>query len=289
MLKQALLTIIVVVIALAVFSHFSKVSQTTPQQVSVFDRVQKSGVLRCGYNIEEPDLQIDPNTGKVFGVSVDIVERMAQLLGWKVVWAEQVGWSEMTAGLEANRYDLICVGKWVMADETRGGAFTMPLFYTAVHGYVRADETRFDSKLSNINSPDFVIVTRDGEVNDYLAKERFPLMRRTELPALSDPGMMVLNVVTHKADVVFLAEAQGEDYMNKNPGKIKRLTQEPVVVFDTAFMFKAGESAFGQVLDSAFRQLHSDGFIERTLDKYKVSPEAYLRLAKPYQLPAVGK
>ncbi len=114
MLKQILITVVIVLAGLFVYSKFNG-SPLTRQQANVFDRVQKSGVLRCGYNIEEPDLEIDPNTGKVFGVAVDIIERMAQLLGWKVEWSEQVGWSEMTAGLQADRYDLICVGKWVFA------------------------------------------------------------------------------------------------------------------------------------------------------------------------------
>jgi polar amino acid transport system substrate-binding protein len=187
MLKQLLLTIAIVFIGLLAYSKFNGAGRTE-QRASVFERVQKSGVLRCGYNIEEPDLQVDPNTGKIFGIAPDIVERMAQLLGWKVEWTEQVGWSEMTAGLQADRYDLVCVGKWVFASETRGGAFTMPIFYTAVDAYGRADETRFDDKLGNLNSPEFSIATIDGEFNDYTAKDKFPKAQRVELPALADPG-----------------------------------------------------------------------------------------------------
>lgn len=285
MFKQILLTVVIVAMGLFAFSRFNNIGQPE-QHFSVLDRVQKSGVLRCGYNIEEPDLQVDPNTGKIFGIAPDIIERAGQLLGWKVEWTEQVNWSEMTAGLQANRYDLVCVGKWIFASETRGGAFTMPLFYTAVNAYGRADETRFDSTLSNLNSSEFGIATIDGEFNDYTAKDKFPNAKRIELPALTDPGMLILNVTTHKADVVFLAEAQAEEYMAKNPGKIKRLTQKPIVVFDTAFMFKTGESAFADVLNSALRQMHSDGYIDGLLDKYAVAPDAYLRLAKPYELPA---
>jgi ABC-type amino acid transport substrate-binding protein len=283
MLKQILISTILIIVGLSAYSKIVEPGQAA-HRFSVLDRVQKSGILRCGYNIEEPDLQVDPNTGKIFGIAPDVVERMVQLLGWKVEWVEQVGWSEMTAGLQADRYDLICVGKWIFASETRGGAFTMPLFYTAVDAYGRVDETRFDSALSNLNSPDFSIATIDGEFNDYTAKDKFPKAKRVELPALTDPGMLILNVTTRKADVIFLAKAQAEQYMAKNPRQIKQLTKEPVVVFDTSFMFKTGETAFEEVLNSTLRQMHSDGFIDGLLDKYHVAPDAYLRLAKPYQL-----
>ncbi len=76
--------------------------------------------------------------------------------------------------------------------------------------------------------------------------------------------------------------------MAKNPGKIKQLTDEPVVVFDTSFMFKTGEAAFEEVLNSALRQMHSDGYIDGLLDKYHVAPDAYLRMATPYQLPTAA-
>jgi polar amino acid transport system substrate-binding protein len=252
---------------------------------SVFERVQRTGVLRCGYNLEPPSLAVNPNTGKLYGISADIVEHAAGLLGWKVEWTEQVGWSELTAGLLANRYDLVCVGNWVYATETRGSEFTMPIFFTAVHAYGRADETRFDDALSNLNSSHYKIATVDGEFNDYTAREKFPNAGRVELPALTDPATLIMNITTRKADVVFLAAAEAEDYMRKNPGTLKRLTDKPVVVFDTALRFKTGEAAFAGVLNAALRQMHSDGYIEKTLEKYEASPDAYLRLALPYRLP----
>jgi len=202
-----------------------------------------------------------------------------------VEWAEQVGWSEMSADLQANRYDLVCVGKWIFASETRGSAFTMPIYYSAVYAYGRANETRFDNKLSNLNSPEYRIATMDGEFNYYVATDKIPKAKRVELPALTDFGTQILNVTTHKADVVFLAAAEAADYIRKNPGTIKRLTKDPVVVFDTAFMFKNGEPEFAEVLNSTLRQLHSDGFIHASMDRWQAAPDGYLRLAKPYAEP----
>jgi ABC-type amino acid transport substrate-binding protein len=58
---------------------------------NTYDKVMRSGVIRCGYGLEPPMLQIDPNTGKPFGAIVDIVERIGSLLDLKIEWVEQVG------------------------------------------------------------------------------------------------------------------------------------------------------------------------------------------------------
>jgi hypothetical protein len=50
-------------------------------------------------------------------------------------------------------------------------------------------------------------------------------------------------------------------------------------------MVKAGEDGLAGVLNAAIRQMQSEGYINNVLDKYNTAPDAYLRLAKPYQLP----
>ncbi|NND65437.1 MAG: transporter substrate-binding domain-containing protein, partial [Gammaproteobacteria bacterium] len=166
-----------------------------------------------------------------------------------------------------------------------GVEFTRPLYFTANYAYGRTDEARFDSELSQLNSEQFAIVTTDGAFDHYLAETRFPIARRVELPALADPATVIENIVTGKADVSFLAAFTADGYMANNPGKIKKLTPEPVAVFDTAMMIKAGDAEFSAMLDAALRQLRGDGFIDNTLDKYGVDASATLRVAAPYKLP----
>ncbi|MFZ2619844.1 MAG: hypothetical protein WAX89_03130, partial [Alphaproteobacteria bacterium] len=43
---------------------------------SLYERVQKKGVLRCEYGMESPMLGKDPNTGEFYGIVYDIVERV---------------------------------------------------------------------------------------------------------------------------------------------------------------------------------------------------------------------
>jgi ABC-type amino acid transport substrate-binding protein len=77
----------------------------------------------------------------------------------------------------------------------------------------------------------------------------------------------------------------GNDYMKKHPDTLKQITVKPIAVFDTAFMYKAGEAAFSGTINAALRELHASGFIDGVLGKYGVTPDVSLRLANPYRLP----
>ncbi len=272
------------ILSLLLFTFLIPATAQAHDKESVYDRVMKSGKIRCGYNTEPPMLEIDPNTGKVYGATVDIVERIGKLLSLDIEWAEQVGWSEMTAGLHANRYDLICNGKWILAPQARGGQFTPALYYTAVHAYGRKDEIRFTDTLSNLDSPKYTVTSMDGEINFYIAHDNFPKTKKIEYPALTSNAELILSVLNKKADVTFMAGFIGNDYMDKHPEKIKQLTKDPLMFFDTALMYKTGESEFGGILDATIRQLHSSGFISKTLDKYNISQYETLRVAKPYEV-----
>lgn len=274
--------IVAAAISLLVVQNYAKPTNAAKTETAL-ERIERTKTLRCGYAIEPPMTMVDANTGKVYGVIPDIVEKIAEYMNWKVEWTAQVPWSDLVVGLQNNRFDLACVGKWVFMPQARGGQFSYPLYFAKVHGYGRADENRFDDKLSNLNDSQFTITSIDGEINYYIARNNFPNAKRLEMPGLTDPGQLILSVINNKADVTFMAKFTGEDYMKNNPGKIKQLTTTPVNYFDTALMFKSGESGLGGVLDAAIRQMHGDGFIAATLDKWKVSTEGIGRVKLPVE------
>lgn len=250
-------------------------------QETVYDRVMRTGTIRCGYNVEPPFVVIDPNTHKVSGAGVDIVEEMGKLLDLKIEWAEQVGWDLMAAGLQSNRYDLVCNGKWVLAPQARGGQFTPPIYFSTVNAYGRADESRLMPTLNNLNDPAYTLTSMDGEVNYYIARDLFPKAKKVEFPSMTDNGLLFEAVLTRKADVTFAAGFMGSDYIKKNPGRIKKLNAKPVSQFDTAYMFKTGETAFAGVLDAAIRQMHSSGTIKSIMDRYGIREDEAMRVKLP--------
>lgn len=270
----AIITSIIVTLLMVHFFKANRVEAVSNTQETAYERIMRTKTIRCGYNFEPPMLFKDDTTGKLKGATHDIIMKIGNLHGLKVDWAEQVGWSEMTAGLMANRYDIICNGKWIFAPQAVGGQFSPPIYYTIVQAYGRNDENRIAPDLSNLNNPEFTVTSMDGELNYYIARDRFPKAKRVEYPALSNPGELILGLITKKADVTFLPVFMAKDYMTKNPGKIKQLSANPVSVFDTAIMFQLGDYKLAGLLDASIRQLQGQHFIDDTLKKYGVDSEA---------------
>ncbi|MBI4534037.1 MAG: amino acid ABC transporter substrate-binding protein [Candidatus Melainabacteria bacterium] len=255
------------------------------QASSVYDRVIKSGQLRCAYVMYPPACIKDPNNGQLSGVFVEAVEALGKNLGLKVQWTEEVGWGSMIEGLETNRYDIIGSGVWPNSNRARVVGFSKPLFYSAIGAYVRPDDTRFSKDLASINSLTVKIATIDGETAEVIARNKFPKAQRISLPQLSDVSQMLLNVSQHKADVAFVEAYTAHQFLNANPKSVKNaLLSEPVAIFGNCLMFKRGQSELKSMLDTALDELIDTGFIDKLLDKYEPEPGLFFRVARPYQL-----
>ena len=79
---------------------FNSISPVIPQIItpawsqesdhSVYDRVQKTNTIRCGYSTWDPLFYIDPKTGEKHGIFHDLMEEAGKRLDIKIVWAEEI-------------------------------------------------------------------------------------------------------------------------------------------------------------------------------------------------------
>ena len=73
---------------------------------STYDRVMRTGTLRCGYINYPPHFQIDPATGQKSGISYDIANEMGRLLNLKIEWVEEVGWATTVETIKSGRIEI---------------------------------------------------------------------------------------------------------------------------------------------------------------------------------------
>ena len=133
-------------------------------------RVVESGTLRCGYATSPPVLVKDPNTGKLSGSDVEIIEAIGKKLDVKIEWAEEVGWGNFIEGLRANRYDMMCGSLWPDAARIKFMSLTRPVYFDQMLAYARMDDSRFDGDLNKINSQEVKIAVVDGDASATFAK-----------------------------------------------------------------------------------------------------------------------
>ncbi len=257
---------------------------TQSAQQSTLDRVLTSGTIRAAYLVRPPNIIKDPNTGKLSGIFVDIVNEIGRRAGLKVEWTEEVTWSTMIEGLNSGRYDVVGTGIWRNATRGKAADFTLPLFYSGVGVFVRSDDHRFDSDRTLINRGDVRISVIDGEMAETIAKSDFPAAQPVSLTQVSDTSQMLLEVQSKKADVAFLAAQIGARYMAKNPGALRNIAGErPIRVFPESLMVKRGDYEFKAALDSAITEIVNSDFVSKTIKKHDSVPESYYLVANPYR------
>ncbi len=281
--KLSFLALAVALVALGV--SLSPQTQNA-QQETAYERVIKSQTLRCGYVIDPPHVVKDPNSGAVSGIIVDTVNEAGRLLQIKVEWAEEVGWGTSVEALRSGKVDAVCTDYWMEPLEGRYVGYSMPLYYSAVSPFVRADDSRFDKDIKAIDDPSVTISTTDGEIPAYIAQTDFPKAKLLSMPNMTDISQNLLNVATKKADVTFVDVVIGKRFEKTNPGKLKRLAPErPLFVFPVTILLPQNDLALKTTLDSAFTQILNSGFIDKTLTKYGFPPDVVFRATQPYADP----
>ena len=251
---------------------------------STYQRVLRTGEIRCAYGVYPPPLIKDPNTGQMSGIFYNVMEEVGRRLNLKIAWVEEVGYGTIAEGFKTDRYDAFCNTVWPTPERSRGGAFTIPLYYSPVDVFVRADDHRFDGDVAKLNDPAYTFSGRDGDISATFAAQLFPRAKVVSIPDLSDTSQILEDVVHGKADAAINSPELLNPFLAKNPGTLRDLTSDhPVKAAPNTIMIKPDQYQFKVMLDTTLQDLLNSGFIDAELGKYKSYNPVFLRNALPYQ------
>lgn len=282
--KKNLVVVFLLLVAVAANQGCTQSGGGEAKKESVYDRIMRTGEIRAAYITYPPALIRDTKTGKLSGIFYDTLEQAAHNLGLKVKWTEEVGWGAQIEGLQTDRYDI--VGSPVWANPTRGKLTSMsvPVYYSGIGIWVRANDNRFDDDWSTANAKGVRISTIDGETGDLIARSQFPKAKRISMPQLTDISRLFLEVTSNKSDMAFAEPYYGYKQLQANPGSVKNVAAErPVRVLGNCYMFKKNEYQLKHMLDVAVEDLLNSGFVDQLLDKYSPKPNTFYRVGYPYR------
>jgi ABC-type amino acid transport substrate-binding protein len=248
---------------------------------SVFDRVMRTGTLRCGFIPWPPGFDVDPNTGEVKGPTKELFESIIKLAGWKVEFV-QSSLGNVPLELETGKFDAMCAdGPWTITN-VRLVDYTTPAIYSPIFVYVRESETRFKNYADmNVDGVSFVGI--DGDISSDLAGLRFPKAKLRTLINMTDPAQMMMEVADGKADAVILDPVTAENYMKSNPGKMRQLADKnPLAVYPAMMSVKRGEDKLQQTLSRATEMAINIGLVDMKADLYDPTRRTIYVPAKGY-------
>ncbi|MBI1273457.1 MAG: transporter substrate-binding domain-containing protein [Alphaproteobacteria bacterium] len=267
-------------------SHFG--SDAGPQTAgsakeSVYERVMRTGTLRCGYVTFVPNVMKDPATGALSGLDVDVAAGLERLLGIKVEWTAEVGWATTVTSIESGKVDAICNGYWINPATGKQALFSTPYYYQPLFVVARTDDTRFDSDLGAINRPDITIAALDHDNGKFIAEADFPAAKLYLLPDMSGMGALYESIALHKGDVTFADAYSVGDYNANNTERQVRATLlgNPVRIYPVGYILPKGDAQMKSMIDTALHEMIYSGEMGRIMDKYEKYPNSFIRVPRP--------
>jgi len=242
------------------------------------DGLFPNDTINVGYISYPPGFIVNPNTKEKSGIFNDVLVEIARRNNLKINYKEEVTWATMIEALSINRVDLIANPVWETPERKERADFSLPIYYSPIGIYVRANDNRFDDDFKKINDPSVKIAAVDGEINYYIAKSDFPLAQCNPFPNNIDLAQLFLEIQSGRQDVNFAEPMFVHDYMKKNPGKIKNIGT--ITKFTNAYMYKKGNGKLGDFINTEIRKMYVDGTIDRIIKHYEpfegsvISPSA---------------
>lgn len=273
-------------IAVLIFTGFS-FPALAKEKESAFERIVRTGVIRCGYYVFPPVTYRDPNGGALSGLSVDTMNYIAERASLKVEWTEEVTFGNWVPALQAGRVDVICTPMWPELPMAKAASFSEPMFFAGIYPVVRADDTRFGKNVTRerFNQPDVTFASQEGNITAILTKSVFPNAKHYVLPPDADTTMIVTSVVSKKADAELADYNAINQWNDHNESKIRIIDSiDPIKVQQFPFSVARGETDLLEFLNLAVREMNYSGEIDRILRKWEPEPgKTYLRAGKSYK------
>jgi ABC-type amino acid transport substrate-binding protein len=237
------------------------------QDESAFDRINRTGTIRCGYATWFPGFYIDPNTGDKAGFSFDIAEELGKRLGLKIEWTEEAGWGHAEQGLKTKRYDMMCAHVCNDAKRTKSAYFSIPYVKEPIYAMTRFDDTRFDESLSGLNQDNIKAVVLRGTIVEFTARDSFPHAKIFDASDFNAESDLFSSVITKKADVTFNTALSVHSFNEKNPNLVKTIG-EPVNYCNGSFMLPLGDDRLKNMVDAGMSELIDKGMIDDIITRH---------------------
>ncbi len=283
---------ILLVVFFSLLTAFATTRYMSPTNVgqiaakeSVYERVLRTGTLRCGYQYSDAAVMRDEKTGEIYGPWVDLMKAIGEATGLKVEWVAQVGWDDVGAALKSQKIDAMCAGMWTSAVKSKEISFTNPLAYQAVEAFVRGDDHRFDANLQTANDPHIKIAVIENDNSDFITHQDFPQAERIALGQMNGTDSdLMMHVMSGKADMTFSVTGLWRQFNKSNPDKIRRAAPDTKLrVFGLALAVDNAEPRLLQVLNAAEQEIQNSGKADKIFDVANQTwPDMFIKPLKPF-------
>ncbi|MDD1967045.1 transporter substrate-binding domain-containing protein [Pseudomonas putida] len=246
---------------------------------SLWQGVQKNGVLRCGAAVAAPYVMRDAKSGEYSGYFVDLCRDFGErVLKVKVEFVD-TNWDNLVAGLQSDKWDLAMALNQT-PERAMAVSFSVPATDYQVSLLINKDNPKFanaQNSLADYDKPDVTFAVMSGTAQD---KAISAVIKQGKIMRLAGMDETRLAVMSKRADVLVDASDTNHLFAVANPGWSKEVLPKPALAKQgVAFGLRRDASpADLQALNIYLSQRRDTGEIDALVDKASV-----LANAKPAQ------
>ena len=134
------------------------------------DQIRSSKLLKACFISYPPFSSQNPSSGKLEGIAIDLVEKMAFEADWNIEFVE-TDWGNLSLALNSKRCDVVISGIFPLVERASGGTmFSKPMGFVGNNVIVKSGDRRFTT-LSDLDRPDVTIAVIAGEQGHRFAQK----------------------------------------------------------------------------------------------------------------------
>lgn len=225
----------------------------------IADRVEKTKTLLVGTEGTYAPFTFYDKDGKLTGFDVEIIEKVAQKLGWKVEFKE-TAWDGMYAGLNAKRFDVIANQTNPSPERLKKYDYSAPYNYSAGVIVTKADNDSIKS------FPDL-----KGKKSAQSATSNWSKDARDNGAIIVTVDSLAQNLEAVKqgrVDATVNDKLAVLDYFKKQPNAGLKIAVESNKKIPTGFAFLKGEEPLIAKVNQALEELRKDGTLKQISIKW---------------------
>jgi len=229
--------------------------------------IQDRGVLRIGVIVEAPWASKDPDTGQWVGVSLDIMQYVADQLGVKLEGVE-TDWSRVVPDVVADKIDVAAPGLYATPARAQVVWFTKPYAELGQIFVVRADRTDLQT-VDDLNKPGITVAVNPGSITVDVANLFFPNATQRSVSTMGTSAFLA-EVLSGRADTFGLDNIKGPAFAIAYP-ELKTIPEDwhdAVFKSGIAFAIQKDQPDFLQFLNVCLDNLELSGELDRIYEKW---------------------
>lgn len=250
-------------------------------QDSVLQKIQKTKVIHAGYIPYPPFVIVDPNTRKLSGYFIELMDEIVARMGPGIkLEYEETTWGTMVVGVQSGKFDIVVSGIFSTIPRAMQVTFSRPVMLVGLSAVTRADDKRF-KMAEDLTKPGLTVAVTAGEVGHSYAQQYLP---KAKLIVMDTPDITrpMLEVISGRADVGIADSMSVFNFVQAHKGKVNNVfAARPLYLYGTGLMLPR-DLQWKDFIDQAIDFLEYSKVLAHLEKKYKKGAAEWISLKPNY-------